>query len=118
MNAEPRRVQTEQPTGQPTQPPDLVGHSVVASTGAVVLATATHGPVLFTILWVGWVAAFAVIEGIAIFNKGRDDTLSEKIRDLFRTDTRTGRTIWVVVIGAGAGLLAAHILSSGLTWWR
>lgn len=33
----------------------------------------------FTVLWIGWAVAFAVIEGVALFNSKRGDTLSEHL---------------------------------------
>jgi hypothetical protein len=35
--------------------------------------------VTFTILWVLWLAAFVVVEGVALFNKEEGDTLSEHV---------------------------------------
>ena len=33
----------------------------------------------FTWLWIGWIAAFVIIEGIALTNKKDEDTLSEHV---------------------------------------
>ena len=33
----------------------------------------------WTWLWVAWIAAFGVIEGVALFNAAKDDTLSEHV---------------------------------------
>lgn len=72
--------------------------------------------ILFAILWLIWAAAFFTIEGIAVFNKQDDDTLSAKLRDLFHTRTALGKTIWIICLAVFAGLLGAHILGV-LTWW-
>jgi hypothetical protein len=52
---------------------------------------------VWTVLWAAWGLAFAVIEGAALRNDTRGDTLSEHLRRWFRTDTHTGRTIWLIV---------------------
>jgi len=72
---------------------------------------------IWLILWIGWAAAFFAIELTAVFNKTHDDTLSEKFRDLFHTNTKTGRTIWAGVWALFSGLFLAHILGAGTTWW-
>ena len=72
---------------------------------------------MFRYLWLAWAVLFGVIEGTALFNKTKDDTLSENLRDLFHTNTRTGRTVWGVVFGIFAGLFALHISGSKQTWW-
>ena len=38
----------------------------------------------WTIAWLLWLAMFAVIEGAALFRKGKDDTLSEHIWKWFK----------------------------------
>lgn len=38
----------------------------------------------WTWLWLGWLAAFALIEGAALINKGRGDTLSEHVWSWFQ----------------------------------
>jgi hypothetical protein len=40
----------------------------------------------FTIGWIGWGLYFAVLEGIALFNKGEGDTLSEHVWRWFDVD--------------------------------
>ncbi|MFF3055009.1 hypothetical protein [Streptomyces sp. NPDC057909] len=40
-------------------------------------------------LWVGWLAAFVVIEGKALFNKTEGDTLSEHVWRWFSTARTT-----------------------------
>lgn len=54
--------------------------------------TSSH---LFTALWVLWILAFAVVEGVAVVNDAQGDTLSEHFRLWFRTDTKLGRSIWL-----------------------
>lgn len=66
---------------------------------------------VWTILWLLWVAAFAVIEGVAVVNDKRGDTLSEHFRLWFRTDTRVGRTIWLGVSGLFFAWFVAHIVT-------
>ena len=34
---------------------------------------------LFTVAWLLWIGAFAVVEGVALFNRREGDTLSEHV---------------------------------------
>ena len=64
---------------------------------------------VWTILWLLWGAAFAVIEGVALGNDTRGDTLSEHLRLWFRTDTHRGRTVWLITSGALFAVFIVHI---------
>ncbi|MFF7252437.1 hypothetical protein [Streptomyces microflavus] len=73
-------------------------------------------------LWVGWLAAFLVIEGKALFNKTSGDTLSEHVWKWFST-ARTGEhqgqpTGWVrlrrFALLAFMAWLSVHFLTGGL----
>ena len=68
---------------------------------------------VWTWLWVAWAAAFAVIEGVAITNDAKDDTLSEHLREWFRTDRKLGRTVWLCVCGCFAAWFITHIAVAG-----
>lgn len=68
---------------------------------------------LFTVLWILWGVAFAGIEGVAILNDRRDDTLSEHLREWFRTDRKRGRTVWLLVSGAFFAWFVTHIAVAG-----
>ncbi len=68
---------------------------------------------VWTWLWLGWAAAFAVIEGVAIANDVKDDTLSEHFRRWFRTDTKLGRTVWLIVSGCFAAWFVTHVAVVG-----
>lgn len=52
----------------------------------------------FTIAWIMWFGFFAVIEGIALFNKERGDTLSEHIWKWFKINDKPRS--WTVRRGA------------------
>lgn len=67
----------------------------------------------WTILWLLWGLAFAVIEGFAIFNDTKDDTLSEHFREWFRTDTKRGRWVWLIVSGVFFAWFTVHIAVEG-----
>lgn len=67
----------------------------------------------WTILWLLWGAAFAGIEGVAVLNDKRDDTLSEHLRLWFRTDTKRGRTAWLVASGMFFAWFVTHIAVAG-----
>lgn len=68
---------------------------------------------MWTTLWLLWFAAFAVIEGVAIKNDVQGDTLSEHLRLWFRTDTKRGRTAWLIVSGVFFAWFVTHIAVAG-----
>ena len=68
---------------------------------------------IWTWLWVAWGAMFAVIEGVAILNDSRDDTLSEHLRKWFTTKEKRGRSVWLVVSGAFFAWFIVHIAVAG-----
>lgn len=37
----------------------------------------------FTVAWISWIGVFAVVEGIALFNRREGDTLSEHVWQWF-----------------------------------
>lgn len=47
---------------------------------------------LFTRLWVGWIVAFCVIEGLALVRKRPQDTLSDHVWAWFDIPKHTGPT--------------------------
>jgi hypothetical protein len=73
-------------------------------------------------LWIGWLAAFCVIEGKALFNKTEGDTLSEHVWKWFstqRTAAKQGQpTGWVrlrrFVLLAFMAWLSVHFLTGGM----
>lgn len=71
------------------------------------------GSYMFTVLWILWGAAFAVIEAVALVRDARGDTLSEHFRLWFRTDTRKGRTVWMIVSGLFFAWFTVHIAVAG-----
>ncbi|ATI18704.1 hypothetical protein SEA_DAUDAU_3 [Streptomyces phage Daudau] len=70
-------------------------------------------------LWVGWLAAFAAIEGKALFNKTEGDTLSEHVWKWFATKQgSTGKPSgWVRLRRFGLlafmAWLSVHFLTGG-----
>lgn len=50
----------------------------------------------WTAAWLAWGAAFCLIEGAAIAHDDMAGTLSDHLRLWFRTDTKHGRTAWLV----------------------
>ena len=68
---------------------------------------------VWTWLWIAWGLAFAVIEGAAIANDKKGDTLSEHVRLWFRTDVKLGRTVWLVVSGCALAWFIVHIAVAG-----
>ncbi|AFV51323.1 hypothetical protein FDG66_gp03 [Streptomyces phage phiCAM] len=72
---------------------------------------------MFTAAWVAWIAAFAVIEGVALYRKQPGDTLSEHIWAWFHTakgqqktkTTQARRAVLVMFLA----WLVVHFLSGG-----
>ncbi|MEV5330848.1 hypothetical protein [Streptomyces werraensis] len=75
----------------------------------------------WTWAWIGWLTAFAAIEGKALFNKEKGDTLSEHVWRWFstaRTADKQGQpTGWVrfrrFALLSGMTWLVAHFLTGG-----
>lgn len=67
---------------------------------------------IWTILWIAWILMFAGIELAAVINDVRDDTLSEHFRKWFRTGTKPGRVVWLVVSGVFMAWFIVHIATS------
>jgi hypothetical protein len=68
---------------------------------------------MFTTLWILWGLAFAAIEGVAIRNDKKGDTLSEHFRLWFSTRTRHGRTAWLITSGVFFAWFVVHIAVAG-----
>ncbi len=66
---------------------------------------------IWTTLWAGWILAFFVIEIIALRNDVPRDTLSAHIRRWLRTDTKLGRTVFLVAFGGFICWFGVHILT-------
>lgn len=68
---------------------------------------------MWPVLWIIWSLAFAVLEGVALADRRRDDdTLSENFRQLFRTRTsKAGRAVFAVGWIGFSGWFAIHILT-------
>jgi hypothetical protein len=67
----------------------------------------------FTVAWLFWFAMFAVIEGVALFNKRRGDTLSEHVWKWFSVKEKSGG--WLVrrgVLALFLTWLTVHMLAS------
>ena len=74
---------------------------------------------IWEVLWLAWLAAFGVIEGVALVNDRRHGyatgqrTLSVNFRRWFRTDTHRGRTVWLLVSGIFFAWFTVHIAVAG-----
>lgn len=65
-------------------------------------------------LWIGWGAAFAVIEALAmLLTRNGSGTLSDHLRLWFHTQSKARRTWWALGFGAFAGWFAVHIAVTG-----
>ncbi|ADE43486.1 gp19 [Streptomyces phage phiSASD1] len=71
----------------------------------------------WTLSWVVWLAAFVVIEGLALLRKRPDDTLSEHVWRWFAVARATqpdGRTrLRRFMLLAGMSWLSVHFLTGG-----
>lgn len=65
---------------------------------------------VWTLLWLAWIAMFAGVEGVAVFNDVREDTLSEHLRRWFRVDTHVGRTAFLAASVVFFAWFLPHIL--------
>ena len=82
----------------------IVSGALVATAGIFALYALGIIPTVssdrvFDALWIGWIAAFAAIEAVALIRDAQGDTLSEHFRLWFRTDTKLGRSIWLWLSG-------------------
>lgn len=73
---------------------------------------------MFTKLWIAWIAAFVVIEGVALYRKQEGDTLSEHVWKWFHTDKMTKPTgttrLRRFVLLAFMAWLSVHFLTGGM----
>ena len=69
----------------------------------------------FSWMWVAWIAAFGVIEGVALFNKKKGDTLSENVWRWFKVKDpdSSGRSLRMGVLGAFLIWMLVHFMSGG-----
>ena len=68
---------------------------------------------VWTILWLLWLVAFAVLEGYTIRSKRKGDTLSETTRRWFGTKTKLGRWVWIASFGLFSAWFVVHIAVAG-----
>lgn len=52
---------------------------------------------IFTILWIAWIAALFIVEGLALHHDMPGATLSEHVQRWWRVDTHIGRTVFLIV---------------------
>lgn len=64
----------------------------------------------YTMAWLAWLAAFAVIEGAALVNRRGGDTFSEYTRKWFATHTKPGRAAFAVAWVGFSVWYLVHIL--------
>lgn len=70
---------------------------------------------VYTWLWIGWIALFGVIEGAALINKDKGDTLSEHIWKWFsvKEESSPKKTLRMVSLGGFLTWLVIHFLTGG-----
>ena len=71
----------------------------------------------FTWLWVFWAAFFVVVEGIAVFNNSRNDTLSEQVWILIGTKAEE-KTVVMWAWRVSLVVLIAWLVPHFMTGWR
>jgi hypothetical protein len=66
-------------------------------------------------VWIAWLVAFLGIEGVAIFNKKKGDTLSENVWRWFSVLDKPSlkKTLRVGALGIFMGWLFIHFVSGG-----
>lgn len=71
----------------------------------------------FTVAWLAWGLFFIVVEGIALFRKGKNDTFSEHWWSLFRLGKRVPLVLklWLLAIQLTFGTWLVGHLAFG--WW-
>lgn len=74
----------------------------------------------YTIAWLAWLGAFGVIEAVALWRKGPDDTLSEHVWKWFGTARPAGTALpdgWTrlrrFALLSGVVWLGAHFITGG-----
>jgi len=65
----------------------------------------------FSWAWVGWLLAFLVIEGLALFNKKKGDTLSENVWRWF--GVKSGKSLRTMGLLGFMTWLTIHFVSGG-----
>lgn len=68
---------------------------------------------MFTVLWIGWLVAFLVIETVAIIRKERGDTLSEHVWAWFSL-RKSKKSLLTYAFAAFWLWLTIHFLTGGL----
>lgn len=73
---------------------------------------------VFTLLWLGWLIYFAIVEGVALFNGSRTgDTLSEHVWAWFGISSSKPATAWSrarrFILLAFMAWLSLHFMSGG-----
>ena len=69
-------------------------------------------------LWLAWGVLFVVIESVAIYNDNQETpngqrSLSDHLRKWFATDTKRGRTAWLIASGLFGAWFIVHIAVPG-----
>jgi hypothetical protein len=67
--------------------------------------------VVWTLLWISWILAFAIIEFAALHNDLPGDTLSEHLRRWFSVKKKLGRTVFLVAFGGFCCWFGIHVLT-------
>ena len=69
---------------------------------------------IYTVAWIFWLLLFVAIEGPAIFNKRKGDTLSEHVWSWFSIKQKgAGWRLRRVVLLAFMGWLVLHFMTGG-----
>lgn len=80
-------------------------------------ATTDPKTIVWELAWLSLPVTFGVLEGRAMATHETDDTLSATMRKVWHTDTKLGRTVWLLSIGIFGALLAGHIMGTNETEW-
>lgn len=64
--------------------------------------------------WAVIILAFAGLEAWALHEPSHRFTFSERLRDWFNVQTRSGAFVFIAVLGTAAAWLSAHIIEIGI----
>ena len=67
----------------------------------------------YSLLWLAWIALFGVIEGAAIINKQKGDTLSEHVWWLFSVSDKSN---WYLARRTALGGFLAWLVAHFMGW--
>ena len=84
-----------------------------AVVGGLAVLAARDGISLYDIVWLAWGLLFWALEAYGILSAPAGDTLSERFREWFRTDTVLGKVMLSVTLLCFVGWFIPHLIFGG-----